>query len=72
MELMLPLLPNGGLLVGEGTTAVLAAQWLRPDLAVRDLGTGRGDYARRARALFERHGVRLLDETALGADTAGP
>jgi hypothetical protein len=72
MELMLPLLPSGGLLVGEGTTAVLAAQWLRPDLAVRDLGTGRGDYARRARALFERHGVRLLDETALGADTAGP
>jgi hypothetical protein len=72
MELMVPLLPAGGLLVGEGTTAVLAAQWLRPDLAVRDLGTGRGDYAQRARALFERHGVRLLDETALGADTAGP
>jgi hypothetical protein len=71
MELMVPLLPTGGLLAGEGTAAVLAAQWLRPDLAVRDLGTGRGDYPQRARAMFERHGIRLLDETALGADTAG-
>jgi hypothetical protein len=67
MELMVPLLPAGGLLVGEGTTAILAAHWLRPDLSVRDLGTGRGDYAERARALFARHGIELLDETALAA-----
>jgi len=72
MELMVPLLPPGGLLAGEGTTAILAAHWLRPDLAVRDLGAGRGDYAERARALFARHGIALLDETALGADGNGP
>jgi len=67
MELMVPMLPPGGLLAGEGTTAILAAHWLRPDLSVRDLGTGRGDYAERARALFARHGIELLDETALAA-----
>jgi hypothetical protein len=71
MELMLPLLPPQGLLAGEGTTAILAAHWLRPDLVVRDLGTGRGDYAERARALFERHGIELLDETALSGATPG-
>jgi len=67
MELMVPLLPPGGLLAGEATTAILAAHWLRPDLSVRDLGTGRGDYAERARALFARHGIGLLDETSLAA-----
>jgi hypothetical protein len=67
MELLLPLLPRGALLAGEGTTAILAAHWLRPDLAVRDLGCARGDYAQRARGLFARHGIGLLDETALAA-----
>jgi glycoprotease/Kae1 family metallohydrolase len=67
MELLVPLLPSGGLLVGEGTTAIVAARWLRPDLAVRDLGSARGDYAERARALFARHGIEALDETALTA-----
>jgi hypothetical protein len=70
MELMVPLLPPGALLAGEGTTAILAAHWLRPDLAVRDLGSARGDYAQRARALFQRHGIQLLDETALAAGAA--
>jgi hypothetical protein len=69
MELLLPLLPPGSLLAGESSTALLAAQWLRPDLAVRDLGTGRGDYALRARALLARHGIQVLDETSLGAIT---
>src|SRR5207342_3281173 len=50
--LMVPLLAPGSLLVGEGTTAVLAAHWLRPDLSVHDFGVGRGDYASRCRALF--------------------
>jgi hypothetical protein len=69
MELLLPLVPAGGLLAGESSTALLAAQWLRPDLAVRDLGTGRGDYALRARALLARHGIEVLDETSLDAIT---
>ena len=66
MELLLPLLPRGALLAGEASTALLAAHWLRPDLSVRDLGAGRGDYADRARALLAAHGIDLLDETALG------
>ena len=45
----------------------MAARWLRPDLAVRDLGSARGDYAERARAMFARHGIEALDETALTA-----
>jgi hypothetical protein len=65
-ELLLPLLPRGALLAGEASTALLASRWLRPDLVVRDLGTTRGDYAERARALFARHGIGPLDETALG------
>jgi hypothetical protein len=65
MELLLPLLPRGALLAGEASTALLAARWLRPDLVVCDLGTGRGDYAERAQALFARHGIGPLDETAL-------
>lgn len=61
MELLLPLLPQGALLVGEGSTALLAAGWLRPDLRVRDLGLSRGGYAARARELFARAGIPVLD-----------
>ena len=57
MELLLPLLPRGALLVGEGSTALLAAHWLRPDLQIHDLGLSQGDYAQRARALFTRAGL---------------
>ena len=57
MELLLPLLPRGALLVGEGSTALLAAHWLRPDLQVHDLGLSQEDYAQRARALFARAGL---------------
>jgi hypothetical protein len=57
MELLLPLLPPGSLLLGEGSTALLAARWLRPDLEVRDLGLSEGGYAVRARALFGRAGI---------------
>jgi hypothetical protein len=73
VELLLPLLPAGGLLAGDAGTAILAAHWLRPDLAVRELGAGRGDYARRAQALSARLGIEVLDETALIAGVAdGP
>lgn len=57
LELLLPLLPAGTRLVGEGSTALLAAHWLRPDLAVSDLGVSQDGYAARARALFARHGI---------------
>lgn len=57
LELLLPLLPSGVSLLGEGSTALLAAHWLRPDLAVADLGFSRDGYAARARALFARHGI---------------
>jgi hypothetical protein len=70
VELLLPLLPAGGLLAGDSGTAILAAHWLRPDLAVRELGAGRSDYARRAQALAARLGIEALDETALIAGVA--
>ncbi|HET6604016.1 MAG TPA: hypothetical protein VFG21_07360 [Xanthomonadaceae bacterium] len=57
MELLLPLLPAGIRLLGEGSTALMAAHWLRPDLAVCDLGLSRHPYAVRARALFDRLGI---------------
>lgn len=60
MELLLPLLPNGALLIGEGSTALLAAHWLRSDLRVRDLGLSRDGYAVRARQLFARAGIPVL------------
>ncbi len=58
LELLLPLLPAGATVLGEGSTALLAAHWLRPDLAVVDLGLSKDGYAARARALFQRHGIR--------------
>lgn len=61
MELLLPLLPPAALLAGEGSTALLAARWLRPDLRVRDLGLSRGAYALRARALFAHLGIPVLE-----------
>lgn len=60
MELLLPLLPDGARLLGEGSTALLAAHWLRPDLQVVDLGLARGGYAARARDLFARAGIDSL------------
>jgi len=57
MELLLPLLRPGTTLVGEGSTALLAAHWLRPDLQVFDLGLSRGGYAVRARDLFASLGL---------------
>lgn len=72
MELLLPLLPRGARLVGEITTALLAAHWLRPDLVVRDLGRAHGPYAQRARALFERAGIPCLQgDLARAFDDAG-
>jgi hypothetical protein len=64
LELLLPLLPAGTRLMGEGSTALLAAHWLRPDLEVLDLGISGGGYAARARAFFATHGIasaRLAD-----------
>jgi hypothetical protein len=57
MELLLPLLPPRALLAGEGSTALIAAHWLRPDLQVVDLGLSGGGYAARAREFFARHGI---------------
>lgn len=62
MELLLPLLPRGAILTGEGSTALLAAKWLRPDLRVFDLGLSKGGYAARARELFARNGIAKFDD----------
>lgn len=59
-ELLLPLLPSGVRLLGEGSTALLAAHWLRPDIAVADLGLSRTGYAVRARRFFAAHGIGAL------------
>jgi hypothetical protein len=61
------LLPRGALLAGDASTALLAARWLRPDLAVSVLDASAGERAVRAQALCARHGIGLLDETALSA-----
>lgn len=57
MELLLPLMPAGALLIGEGSTALLAARWLRPDLRIGDLGVSGDGYAARARVLFAQAGI---------------
>ena len=62
MELLLPWLGRGALLAGEGSTALLAARWLRPDLDVRDLGISRDGYAARARRLFIDCAIRPLHD----------
>ncbi len=61
MELLLPMLRPGTVLVGEGSTALMAASWLRPDLHVHDLGFSRDGYAVAARTLFEELGIHSLD-----------
>lgn len=61
MELLLILLAPGTVLVGEGSTALLAGHWLRADLRVYDLGFSRDGYAARARELFRRLGMASLD-----------
>lgn len=53
MELMLPLLPRRAIIEGEASTALLAARWLRPDLAVRTFGTASHPYAQAAERLLE-------------------
>lgn len=55
-ELLLPLLRPGGVVAGSASTALLAARWLRPDLAVVDLGGG-GGFARRASDFLAAEGV---------------
>jgi hypothetical protein len=69
MELLLPLLPPGAVLCGEGSTALLAAHWLRPDLQVFDLGLSGDGYAARARDFFLQHGIPSIagDFSALAA-----
>jgi len=71
LELLLPLLPDGSVLLGEGSTALLAARWLRPDLTVLDLGLSRHGYAARARDLFARHGI-VSELGEPGAGGGGP
>jgi hypothetical protein len=61
MELLLILLAPGTVLVGEGSTALLAGHWLRPDLRVYDLGFSRDGYAARARELFAQLGLASLE-----------
>ena len=56
-ELLLPMLQRGGVVAGSASTALLAARWLRPDLAVVDLGGG-GDFVRRAGAFLAGEGIR--------------
>jgi hypothetical protein len=55
-ELLLPLLRPRGVVAGSASTALLAARWLRPDLAVVDLGGG-GGFARRAAAFLAGEGI---------------
>lgn len=40
--------------------------WLRPDLAVHDLGSVQGDCATRARRLLAAHGIGPLGESVFG------
>lgn len=51
---------RGGVVVGEASTALLAARWLRPDLRVFDLGLARADFARLAQGFLAARGVEPL------------
>lgn len=57
MELLLPLLPTGAVLCGEGSTALLSVRWLRPDVRVFNLGLGDGAYYRRTHEFFSRQRI---------------
>lgn len=56
-ELFLPALSSDALLLGEGSTALLAAKWLKPAMHVRTLGAASGGYAQRAQSLFHKMGI---------------
>lgn len=70
LELLLQLLPRGIALLGEGSTALMAAHWLRPDLDVRDLGLSAHPYALKARGLFARLGIGVAGADAPAAAAA--
>ncbi len=56
-ELVLARVARGGTVLGEASTALLAARWLRPDLAVLDLGLAEAPFALLARAFLAARGV---------------
>lgn len=66
-ELLALRVARGACVIGEGSTALLALKWLRPDLDVRDLGAAADGYAVRARPLLAAFGVHPLE----GGPSAG-
>lgn len=65
-ELFLPALSHDALLLGEGSTALLAAKWLKPNMQVRTLGAASGGYAERAAALFGKLNISAWTDEAAG------
>lgn len=56
-ELSFTRLRRGGVVLGEASTALLAARWLRPDLEVRDLAFAEAPFARLAQGFLAARGV---------------
>ncbi|HVF34693.1 MAG TPA: hypothetical protein VND91_05160, partial [Candidatus Saccharimonadia bacterium] len=56
-ELAFTRLRRGGIVLGEASTALLAARWLRPDLRVMDLGLAQAPFARLAQGFLAARGV---------------
>jgi hypothetical protein len=71
-ELLLPLVRRNGAALGEASTALLAARWLRPDLHVYDLGLSNGEFARRAARFLARTGVQPVPDRPPILDAAAP
>lgn len=59
-ELAYARLRRGGVVLGEASTALLAARWLRPDLRVHDLGLADAPFARLAQGFLAARGVAPL------------
>jgi len=56
-ELAFTRLRRGSVVLGEASTALLAARWLRPDLRVMDLGIAQAPFARLAQGFLAARGV---------------
>lgn len=61
-ELALPWLKPQGMILGQASTALLAAKWLRPSCTVIDLGFANADFGERASLFLQKVGVKPRDE----------
>lgn len=59
-EFLLPLLPVGSRVVGDVSTALLTARWLRPDLDIVAMLGSLSELERRVLPIMKRAGIRIM------------